>query len=371
MHSHIGPSSAERWVACPGSVKLVAALPPMPGEEADYRVEGTLAHDLLEACLTDGLEAWAVEDQCTDPDMVVALTTSLASIRALIEQVSIAAEGEKPEVFTEVMVSVPWLHPDLFGTLDIGLYWPEFNHVVVIDFKYGAGVWVDAKDNPQVLLYLAGFLEEIRMFSPDVYPSMEGFILQPRMGGGNLRSTGTMTGQDVVQWVQDHLQPAISLAGQQEAPFAAGEHCRWCPAVTCCPVAREYASVVVGNEKDLTPTQIYDGMNRASFLRLYAKRLENEAFSRLMRGVDVPGYKLVLKRVDRQWVPGAEKDLVAALGPRAYTQKLVSPAEVDRLGMKDFTKAFAVTPDGGYTIAPDTDKRPAISRSPATIFERI
>jgi hypothetical protein len=50
-HSNIvGGSTAERVINCPGSVKLVATMPPK--ESSSYADEGTLLHD----CIADLLE---------------------------------------------------------------------------------------------------------------------------------------------------------------------------------------------------------------------------------------------------------------------------------------------------------------------------
>src|SRR5438477_12883794 len=42
-HSVLGPSSAERWLNCPGSVLL-----PGPSPQSEYAAEGTAAHTLSE-----------------------------------------------------------------------------------------------------------------------------------------------------------------------------------------------------------------------------------------------------------------------------------------------------------------------------------
>ncbi len=47
-HAKLSPSSAKRWMACPGSVRMESTIPDKGSEFAD---EGTAAHFLASECL--------------------------------------------------------------------------------------------------------------------------------------------------------------------------------------------------------------------------------------------------------------------------------------------------------------------------------
>jgi hypothetical protein len=50
-HSPYGPSSAARWIACPGSVQAQEGI---PDTESPYAAEGHAAHALAEKALKTG-----------------------------------------------------------------------------------------------------------------------------------------------------------------------------------------------------------------------------------------------------------------------------------------------------------------------------
>ena len=53
-HAKLSPSSAYRWIACPGSIRLSAGI---PDTSSVFAEEGTAAHELCELCLRDRTDA--------------------------------------------------------------------------------------------------------------------------------------------------------------------------------------------------------------------------------------------------------------------------------------------------------------------------
>jgi hypothetical protein len=53
-HATLSPSSAVRWMACPGSVALTAG---MPDHGSDHAAEGTVAHEVAQRCLQGSVDA--------------------------------------------------------------------------------------------------------------------------------------------------------------------------------------------------------------------------------------------------------------------------------------------------------------------------
>ena len=93
-----------------------------------------------------------------------------------IKQIMLAYDT-KPYVVAEKKVDFSQFVPKGFGTADCLIMTPDALHVV--DFKYGKGVPVDAKDNPQLKLYALGALSEYGLLYQ--FKTIHIHIVQPRL----------------------------------------------------------------------------------------------------------------------------------------------------------------------------------------------
>ena len=103
---------------------------------------------------------------------------------------------------------------------------------------------------------------------------------------------------------------------------------------------------------------------RVEPLKIMAKAIEAEVSRRRLAGIDVPHSKTVLKKTFRVWKATAERAIVAALGAEAMTKPaLKGPAAIEEMGQlgKDLVKEYAFSPDAGYTVAPLSDRRKAVT----------
>ena len=53
-HAQLSPSSAVRWMSCPGSVRMCEGI---PDTSSDASLEGTMMHTVSAHCLTRGTDA--------------------------------------------------------------------------------------------------------------------------------------------------------------------------------------------------------------------------------------------------------------------------------------------------------------------------
>lgn len=364
-HSPLGASGAERWMNCAGSVALLKRLDiPVedPDQEPEYRSMGTTAHEAAAYCLKTGDEAWEIEGQtfgkhAVDKEMADAIQIYL---------IECLSDAEKDDlVMVETGIDSPDFHPDFFGTVDFARVKKAKKLLKIRDLKYGAGIAVDAEDNPQIMYYAYGILRKLAAQGIQISLVDLG-IVQPRAFHplGKIR-TWTIPAEDLHKWANEVLKPAM-IATSMEADLDAGPWCRFCPAKLVCPLMDALFGAAATADPtrvvELTDTSIGRSYQYTEAVKFYLKALQEETFRRLQAGHEVPGTKLVNKKANRVWKSDAETVLRITYGNAIYSKpEMVSPAEIDKLdGGKAKTAEWAYTPQSGLTVALLTDKRPAV-----------
>jgi hypothetical protein len=176
QHSNIvGGSTAKRVIACPGSVALVDTMPPKPS--SSYADEGTLLHDTIASILERDVDPYSmVGTTYADSVLTEALVDDklVPALRALDE---VDPTGEM-EYAVESRVGFGDFLPDVFGSTD--LLGRLGDRAIVLDWKFGDGVAVEATENAQLLFYAAAARR-----TPDTAWAFEGakevelIIVQP------------------------------------------------------------------------------------------------------------------------------------------------------------------------------------------------
>lgn len=363
-HSKIGASSMHRWANCPGSVRLSEN---MPNTSSKYAYEGTRAHELAAALLTDPK---SVDGTDYEPEMWDAVTVYVNAIRAL-----------KPTwMRVEERFDLSSLHPGLFGTADCVMYFEEEKLLSVWDYKHGQGIAVEVEKNEQLLYYALGALMKTKVPCSHV----EMVICQPRCfhPDGPIRKWKI----DVIDLL-DFAADLVEAAKRTENPNAelvSGDHCRFCPAAPICPTL--HATAMESARSDFTPALAYDpskladALSKVSSIEAWVKAVKEFAQSEAQRGVDIPGFKLVPKRASRKW-KFDEGDVESALLLEyglSYTEvmnvSMKTPAQIEKLLSKEQKKQFedlVIKESSGSTLAPISDKRPNALSSVETDFTVI
>jgi hypothetical protein len=356
LHSNIvGGSTAKRVINCPGSVALVQKMPPKPSSEHADR--GTLLHDVIAQMLehnkpaSDFLGAKYADQILTQELIDEKLTPALDALDEVDPTQNMVYEVETRVGFGDLL-------PGVFGSTD--LIGRIGTRAVVLDWKFGDGVVVDAVENPQLMFYAAASMRTPEAaWAFDGATEIELIIVQPPM----IRRW--VTTRERIAAFELELVAAVKAAQRPDAKIAHGDHCRWCAAKPICPVMngaidRQVQQAIV----NITPDQIGACLARADALETYIKDVRDLAFQILDKGGKVPGYKLVAKRATRKWVDdaAAEKALFE-MGVEPHVTEIISPAAAEKLLKKsklalpdDFVKSVS----SGNTMAPESDPRPAV-----------
>lgn len=303
-HSLLSPSSAHRWLACTPSALWEQDFPDTAGEAA---AEGTVAHAVAE----DHLKKWlAGKKQITaaklkkDPRYAPVMEEHVQTYVSYVQKVYMDHSGEDPYVYVEKHIDYSKYAPGGFGTSDCIIL--SDNHIDVFDFKYGRTVLVEAKENPQMMIYALGALIAYDFF--DDIQDVTMHIVQPRMG--NI-STYYMRKDDLMSWVRRTLVPAAQLAAKGEGERVAGKHCFFCKCKHRCP---EYASLVsdevtntrydeTGRQKqpgELSDSEIALILEQAPALISWLNGVKDYALSEALSGKEFPGWKIVEGRSSRK-----------------------------------------------------------------------
>lgn len=358
-HSNIvGGSTAKRVINCPASVALCAKMPPKPSSEHADR--GTLLHNVIaellefdkkpEQCLGAKYKDQVLTEDLLDEKIIPAL--------AALDEID---PDKQMEYMVETRVGFGDFLPGVFGSTD--LLGRLGKRAIVLDWKFGDGVSVDATENPQLLFYAAAAMRTpAAQWVFEGAAEIECIIVQPPV----IRRW--VTDAERVKEFEQELLYAVRLSATPEPPMQTGDHCRWCAAKPTCPAMNGQVERALKTQLASLPVeQIAMQLQQADAIEDYLRDLRALAFQMLEKGIPVPGYKLVAKQSRRQWV---NEDKLAAWAAEKGLKpddiidaKFKSPAQLEKVLKKakiEFPADMVVSVSSGDTLAPESDPRPAV-----------
>lgn len=373
-HASLGASGADRWMNCPGSVRMTEGL---PDTDTVYSKEGTAAHTLIEKCLDKGVAPEVYLD--AELNGVVVTEEMCEAVQVMIDEVkSILSLDPKAEMRLEERFSLDKFNPPapMFGTSDVVIYLPTLKRLVVMDYKHGVGYAVAARGNPQLRYYALGACLKGEWTAEQV-AQVDVIIVQPRAAhpDGIIR-VDSLTFAELHDFAGE-LLAAADATQKPDAPLVTGPWCRFCKASPICPARHSDAQALARIEfadaavvpppvETLTMPEMLLVMEKAPVIEAWLKDVRTHIENTLISGGTVPGYKLVGKRATRKWADPAQTE--AWLEEHGFEaeeyqeRKLKSPAQVEKLvGKKNLPDDLVVKESSGYTLAPEYDKRPALS----------
>lgn len=417
-HARLSASSSERWMHCPGSVRLSAGL---PDYDTKYKLEGRAAHAIAEWRLTHADQQWVpyphdmvlvdredgnVEQWPVTEEMIEQVDLYVRTVVAARQEVMRDPDLGGWGLHIEQKLDLALLHPpeEMFGTGDAVLVVPG-ERLHIFDLKYGAGVVVEVENNPQLCFYVVGaLLVELarEVWRPDstflvaetesmlqaalrLFPRITVTIVQPRAfhPQGPVR-TVELSAEQIHRFAEELMERARATQ-DPSAPLVAGDWCRFCPAVAHCPVLAKHNQLVAVDDftgvpvaegppdpARVTLAEAADLYTKGELLRAWLHALEVRITRALAQGEPVPGYKLVEKRPVRRWAADPTEALqqMGLVDEEIFARPLVrSPAQLERLiGRGRIPAPMVEKVSSGYKLAPESDPAPALVLSPADDF---
>jgi len=384
FHTKNSPSGVEAALLCPGKTNATAHYPRTSNDAAD---EGTDGHEAGAFSLTVGVPPQRLVGETMPLGHTV--TQEMADyIAVYVDHVN----SLRGQVYVEEWVDLTrWFGEVAGGTADAIVRAGEVLHIV--DLKYGMRHVVKAENNPQLMCYGLGALDKFDVDNEITQVFLH--IVQPRNGG---ISTAMLTVEELRDWGNNVLRPGIIRTQSVDAPRIPGDkQCLWCQHKGACPELAAWSaeaafgefgdsgtgltllsetplqmSVLPPAPASLTGDQIGMILARSSLIASWLKAVDAEAIRRLGEQEDVPGFKLVRgKKGNKAWTEEAEEQIVSVLTDNyglaresVYKMELLSPTQILRLpevkADPSLLSSFISQAEGGVSLAPTTDKRPAL-----------
>lgn len=292
-HAALSASGSKRWMACTPSAKLEALFPEIA---STYAEEGTRAHEIAEKAILARLEARGdlVLEDPDDQRIKGEVAPYVDYVISLYEKLK--KEESDTVLFLETRVDFSNYVPAGFGTADTIIM--SGDTLYLIDLKFGAGVIVEAEDNPQLELYSLGAINEFG----DLYDFEKVImqICQPRTSG-KMVSEQTKTVDQLKVWGKEVVRPKAAEAFAGSGTYVPGEHCRFCKAAAVCKARLKKYSAITALQ-DMKPKELAGNGSLAMVIRekenieRWLKDVAAFALSEMKSGVKIDGLKLVAGR---------------------------------------------------------------------------
>ena len=401
VHALLSASSSKQWLHCPPSVRLQEGF---PNESSSYAEEGTFCHSVSEYKVRKYLKERVKRPQSEEyyTEEVDQITDVYYEfVVGVIEEMR--RNGCEPLVLVEERVDYSHIAPSGFGTADMLIVGRDADGkgvLHIIDFKAGAGVYVEVDHNSQLSLYALGGLHAYGYIYPIERIRMT--IVQPRLDNVN---TFECSREELEAWGES-IKPIAKLAYEGKGEQKPGEWCRFCRAKPVCKACAEEALSLCREEfldmdagalsedpraspvehDDLnapyeadTKTPVFKQpglipmtelagilptLNRiSSWIEAVFAFVTAEAIN---HAVPVPGYKVVEGRSKRVFTDTkAVVDTAVANGyTDLYKQQLITLTEFEKMmGKKRFQELlgeYVSKPPGKLALVPESDPRPPV-----------
>lgn len=388
-HAKLSPSSAKRWITCPGSHALIQANAP-DFEPRYFTMEVT-------------------EDMAEHVQVYVDMVRERVEARKL-------AGAESVELLVEQSLPTDHLtgEENATGTGDVVIVsvWADGTAMLdLIDLKFGKGVEVEVEGNDQLLMYGSGALRNLELLYDFTRACLT--VHQPRIKHepSDWEIDISVLREFEARAIEGAKTVHVAMKffdnwrnGPDYSYLVPGNHCNstFCDARAVCPKLRDEVVATVWGGEAATPddfenldadpagalplnmemAQEAEGadaflaacMSKVDLIEGWCKAVRAEVERRLLSGGEVPGYKLVQgKKGNRKWKDETEAEKtfksMRLKHDEMYNYSVISPTAAEKL-LKDTPKRWSrvqeliTQSDGSPTVAAVSDKRPALVITP-------
>lgn len=349
-HYDRGASNAKTWRGCPGSVNYArqerAAGNIKADDESEYAKEGTTAHGYADDYLTGKI---------TEAEIPATFWEHLQGYVLLAQSLAEEVGGGECVVMNEQKVPY-WYRTDKTGTLDYGVIAEDASELVILDLKYGAGVYVTAELNDQGAIYAISTLKKLEsegyVFADDMCVRI--MIYQPRhhnfTGDPEVWETTYRELMDMAIDIENDHAKSIAADVTDLRPSEGA--CQFCDVRALCrqrvvemfdgvpdeanmliPASQDLQLPIVGELNDAARVAIF--LNGAK-IKKWLDDVNKDSLKRIEDGTPIAGMKTVDgKEGNRTWGDN-EEDVEKLLrkipaAKRYKPRRVLSPAQAEKV----------------------------------------
>lgn len=384
--ARLRPSSAHRWVNCPGSVMMQEIYPETETSEAAE--EGTAMH-FVAATVLKYFEGFCSSGEShrsrgklrpdlthwegkKAPNGVIITEEMLEIVQIYMDRVidAIEAVGEMNGscyAVVEHPVSCDAIHPENRGTLDCGVIIEAAQadgSLRIYDFKSGWGV-VEPFENWQLLNYAMGMLGEIHARGRPMPTHLDLRIVQPRPWHPLGPERKWVVQLSELPKYYQKMRAAAEEASGPAPRTAPGLHCNHCSARHACVTLNNAAlfgaeivgvSLPVEMPPEAISRQIRLLEEIATLVKARLEGVEAQAMGIIKSGGTIPGYRVQTGTGRRKW----NKPLLEVIAMGELMEiplkkdAVITPTQAIKAGIDDaLVAAYSETPVTGLKLVRD------------------
>lgn len=365
QHARLSPSSSSRWLTCTASVE---ASEQYENKSNDASIWGTKVHYIGEQLLL-GVDV-TVGDELDEEEGVGKFIVDKEMIDCAEEYADYVTSfiNDKSVVLVEEQFNLSSISEGQFGTSDATVL--NDTHLHVFDLKTGHNI-VNAEDNSQLMLYAVGAVDELE----DIYDIEEVTLHIVQTRAGHIDEF-TISYDDLMQFKHHAQRVAKNILNGDVAFNPSKKACQWCRHQTNCEALKDHVESTVkgafdnlddieGQADVIDTDHIKRILDNKDLIINFIKAVEERSLEMMQGGVEIEGYKIVESKTNRKW---ADEEAVAKYLNRKikadelWVKKMIPMTKILKMRPNDKElQGMLVKPEGKPTLAPLSDKRPAIN----------
>jgi hypothetical protein len=306
-HAKFSASGSYRWTNCSASLSLEENIVSL---DSSFSKEGVFAHDVAYKTVTNNLD---------EEDKIFITDEMLSSAKLYASYIDNLTTDKSENYFEKKVYFGDSINVDdslAFGTADAIIYNAESKTLHVIDYKYGKGIKVDAKDNTQLILYAIGAYQELSKDKDKDINTITIHIVQPRINNFNFHSFSL---EELVNVWIPFFKQKIEIIKTKPVFNPSYFVCKFCKAKPICSALKsktiDLHSFISQNSKieSVKEDEIKDILLNSNLILDYLTSIKDYVYNKALESEIFAGHTIAkgksVRKIKEELLPDLEKEI--------------------------------------------------------------